>query len=185
MTDHYAVLGFPRRPHIDPAALKSAYLAQAARLHPDAAHGDDASFTELQEAHRVLGQPALRIRHLIELTYPGATVGNSLPAHSALLFDLGSALQRVKAAVEQRDKAITALGRAVAAGAISAARQALTATQAPLAQVEVDISNQLAVLDARWPEVTVDELSALAREYSFLARWKGEVAEWEFRLANG
>ncbi len=185
MTDYFAVLGFPRRPHIDPAALKSAYLAQAAKLHPDAEQGDDASFTELQEAHRVLGQPALRIRHLIELTYPDEVVGNALPSHSALLFDLGSALQRVKAAVEQRDKASTALGRAVAAGAISAARQALTAAQAPLAQVEIGIFAQLSVLDTRWPDVSVEELSALARELSFLARWKGEVAEWEFRLANG
>ena len=185
MTDHYAVLGFPRRPFIDPIALKSAYLAQAARLHPDTAQGDDASFTELQEAHRILGQPALRIRHLIELTHPGLEVGNALPAHSALLFDLGSALQRVKAAVEQRSKATTALGRAVAAGTISAARQALTAAQAPLAKVEAEIDAQLTALDARWPDVTVDELNALARELAFLARWKGEVAEWEFRLANG
>lgn len=185
MTDHFAVLGFPRRPLIDPNALKSAYLAQAARLHPDAAQGDDASFTQLQEAHRVLGQPALRIRHLIELTYPDEVVGNALPSHSALLFDLGSALQRVKAAVEQRDKASTALGRAVAAGAISAARQALAAAQTPLAQVEVDIFAQLSALDARWPGVTAEELSSLARELSFLARWKGEVAEWEFRLGSG
>jgi DnaJ domain len=185
VTDHFAVLGFPRRPHIDPSALKSAYLAQAARLHPDSANGDDARFTELQEAHRVLGQPALRIRHLIELTSPDTVVGNTLPTHSTLLFALGSALQRVKNAVQHREKATTALGRAVAAGEVSAARQALTAAQAPLAQVETEIFAELTALDARWPDVTTEELSTLARELSFLARWKGEVAEWEFRLVNG
>lgn len=185
MSDHFAALGFPPRPALDPAALKQAYLTRAAQLHPDSAQGDDQRFTALQEAHRILSQPALRLRHLIELTHPSATPGSGLPKNSALLFDLGTALQKAKDAAAQREKAQTALGRAVAATQITQARQALTTAAAPLATAEEVILADLATLDTRWPEVSLDELSTLARELAFLARWKNEVSEWEFKLANG
>lgn len=186
MTDHFAVLGFPRRPHLDPTALKQVYLDLASRLHPDSAQGDAAKFAELQEAHRVLGQPALRLRHLLALTHPDTAASEAgLPKNSALLFDLGAALQRAKNAVAQRGKATTALGRAVATQELAAARQALRTAHAPLAAAESGTLSELAALDERWPTVSAEDLAALAREFTFLTRWKAEVAEWEFKLANG
>ena len=186
MTDFFAVLGFPRRPYLDPSALKQAYLDLAARLHPDSAQGDAVKFAELQEAHRVLGQPALRLRHLLALTHPDIAASEAgLPKNSGLLFDLGTALQRAKNAVAQREKATTGLGRAVAAQELAAARQALRSAHAPLTTAESVTLSALAALDDRWPAVSVEELATLAREFTFLTRWKAEVAEWEFKLANG
>jgi len=185
VTDHFAVLGFPQRPGLDPAALKQAYLDLAARLHPDSAQGDDTRFSELQEAHRVLTQPALRLRHLLALSFPDVVASEGgLPKNSAHLFDLGAALQRAKNALAQRAKATTALGRAVAAQELAAASQALRAAHAPLAAAESATLQELAALDKRWPAVSAEELTALAREFTFLNRWKGEVAEYEFQLAN-
>jgi hypothetical protein len=39
-------------------------------------------------------------------------------------------------------------------------------------------------MDRRWPDVSPDELSALATAFKFIARWKSELSEWEFQLSS-
>jgi len=89
------LLGQPRLPWLDPAALKAAFLEQSARLHPDrvrAANAEEqaaatARFAELNAAYHCLREPKERLLHLLELE-AGAPPANvqSVPADTMDLF---------------------------------------------------------------------------------------------------
>ena len=54
MTDYFALLGQPRAPWLDPAALKEAYHRQTLQSHPDTATpGRESDFAGLNEAYQV------------------------------------------------------------------------------------------------------------------------------------
>ena len=70
MPDHFATLAQPRRPWLDPEALRESFHRAAAQHHPDAAGGTDERFAALNTAHAILREPAARLRHLLELEAP-------------------------------------------------------------------------------------------------------------------
>jgi curved DNA-binding protein CbpA len=73
MTDYFALLGEPRRPWLDPGALKKKFMALSGEVHPDRTHGTadpkvgTAAFAELNAAYNCLRDPKERLRHLLEL----------------------------------------------------------------------------------------------------------------------
>lgn len=81
--DPFDALGLPARFDLESAAVERAYLARAARLHPDIARGDpDAArrSAELNEARRVVGEPELRANALLaRLGGPAKEQEKSLP----------------------------------------------------------------------------------------------------------
>jgi DnaJ-domain-containing protein 1 len=93
--DNFALLGQPRQPWLDPAALKAAFLAQSARLHPDRVHAAGAEeqaaatgrFAELNAAYNCLREPKERLLHLLELE-SGAPPANvqSIPGDTMDIF---------------------------------------------------------------------------------------------------
>ncbi len=92
MTDYFALLNEPRRPWIDPGALKSKFIALSSELHPDRAHqrpeiertAANQRYTEFNAAYTCLCDPKERLAHLLQLergsrpedvqTIPAATV---------------------------------------------------------------------------------------------------------------
>ncbi len=95
MTDHFALLGEPRRPWLDTDPLKAKFLALSAEAHPDRVHraGDDTKLaaTErsagLNAAYQCLRAPKERLFHLLclELGQPPAKV-EAVPSGLAELF---------------------------------------------------------------------------------------------------
>jgi curved DNA-binding protein CbpA len=79
MTDYFAVLDEPRRPWLDPEALKAKFLALSATVHPDRVHGEAEGsrnvaqdrYTELNAAYQCLREPKSRLHHLLELERGG------------------------------------------------------------------------------------------------------------------
>ncbi len=75
MTDYFLLLDEPRRPWLDPEALKQKFHARAAAVHPDhlpaaAAAAKVAAqqhYTALNAAYHCLREPKDRLRHLLEL----------------------------------------------------------------------------------------------------------------------
>jgi len=75
MTDYFALLDEPRRPWLDPDALKAKFLALAAKVHPDRVndatggekHAAHQRYTELNAAYQCLREAKERLRHLLEL----------------------------------------------------------------------------------------------------------------------
>ena len=72
MPDFFAILQQPRRPHLEPAALKEAFLRLSAETHPDKASPSGKSaaegrFAEMNTAYHTLRQTRSRLLHLLEL----------------------------------------------------------------------------------------------------------------------
>ena len=88
MTDYFALLDEPRRPWLEPEALKTKFLKLAAEIHPDRKHGAgkiekaaaNRSYAELNAAFNCLAEPKLRLLHLLELERGCETKG--YPANS-------------------------------------------------------------------------------------------------------
>jgi hypothetical protein len=93
--DYFALLGQPRQPWLDLAALKTAFLQQSALHHPDrveSANPEERSaatgrFADLNAAYNCLREPKDRLLHLLELE-SGAPPANvqSVPADTLDLF---------------------------------------------------------------------------------------------------
>jgi|SRR5689334_18781409 len=75
MTDFFALLEEPRRPWLDPEALKAKFLALATEAHPDRVHnstqseklGANERYIRLNAAYSCLREPRDRLIHLLEL----------------------------------------------------------------------------------------------------------------------
>jgi curved DNA-binding protein CbpA len=75
VTDHFALLNEPRRPWIEPDALKEKFLAFSSQFHPDRIHSApeperqaaSRRFSDINAAYNCLREPKDRLRHLLEL----------------------------------------------------------------------------------------------------------------------
>jgi len=183
VTDCFALLGLPRRPHLDAAELKTAHLRLSAAAHPDAERGDPGRFREIQEAHQILASPASRLRYLLELEF-GPMEKMPPSGRQDVFLQVGAALQRARAVPQRREKSQSALARAILAQDEEAARRELAeAVRAVEIALEEAAREELA-LDAAWPVDHPQELARLVSDLVYLSRWKSELAEWTFRLAH-
>ena len=184
MEDAFSLFGLDRRPLIDEAALKEKYLRLAATRHPDLADGDNEKFHLLQDAYKTLREPAARLRHLLELEFPSGGKKSDPAPHAELFMSAGSAVQAAKAVFLRSEKTTTALARALLSPEIAAVLREVRKALESVQKAQDQLTDRLESLDVRWPEVSADELSALAASFSFLSRWKSQLSESEFRLAN-
>jgi curved DNA-binding protein CbpA len=185
MEDAFSLFGLERRPLIDEAALKEKYLRLAATRHPDLTGGNDEKFLLLQDAYKTLREPAARLRHLVELEFPGGEIQSESTPHTELFMSAGSAVQAAKAVFLRSQNTTTALARALLAPDIAAALEQVRGALQSIRQARDQLTVRLENLDMRWPEVSPDELADLASSSAFLLRWKSQLSEWEFRLVNG
>ena len=105
MTDHFALLGAPRKPWLDPAELKEKYFALARTETPGA---------ELNEAFRVLSDPKLRLHHLLKLEGADLAAGRAVPAAVAEIFwDTGTILRETQRWLLRQAGTTSTLARAL------------------------------------------------------------------------
>lgn len=179
MTDYFALLGQPRHPWLDPDILKDAFHRLAATLHPDATgSGDDAAFSELNSAYSALRDPALRLRHLLELEHPGAlATAREIPAGLADLFmRIGGARRRLDAFLERERAADSALARAMLAAEkrhIRADWSELKTTVDAAHSTELD---RLQTLDQSG-SASGEKLAGLHQQFAYLSRWTAQIRE--------
>ncbi len=184
MTDWFAFLDLPPRPQLAEADIKERYLRLAAKYHPDGAGGDEQAFADLQVAYKGLLEPAGRVRHLLAVKFPDfQTAGGAMPL-TELFMEVGPVLQQAKVTSEQLEKATATLSRTMASLAVAETLQKLRSVREAAEQARQSLEARLAELDRRWPEVAPGDLARWASEWNFLAKWRAELNEWEFRLAN-
>lgn len=171
---------------LDRAKLKEAYFALAAETHPDSPTGGSERFREIQESHRTLENLGQRLRHLLQLEFPEASVAARSPAAVGDLFPkVSETCHAIKALVERKAAVQTSVGRAVLAADVKRARERLGEVQQAVENRRGDLIRRLGELDDRWPDVAPEELAELAGDFTYVLRWRRELAEWEFRLENG
>lgn len=203
--DYFAVLGQPRRPWLEPDALKATFLAQSSEVHPDrlnaASSGPrDAAhrrYTELNAAYQCLREPKTRVRHLLELELgrPAAVVQDIPPALMEQFLQVGSLCREVDAFVREHPVQASPLLKVQRAqrglewdGRLAAAMDRLAAQQAELC---AELRGLNAAWDAasakRGPERTqalpLARLEEIYRWLCFLSRWEQQLRERRLQLA--
>lgn len=177
MPDPFELLGFPRRPWLDEATIRTAFQERARHSHPDARGGDADAFAALNSAQSVLARPASRLRLLA-----GDAPLPAMPGDIQLGFRVAEAMRQVHALHEKERATANVLSRALLASEAILLRHDLDEIIAALEAARAGLDSRLQALDARWPDVTGEELAVLAGEYTFLTRWEEQTREGELTL---
>jgi curved DNA-binding protein CbpA len=187
--DHFRTLGQPRRPWLDPEALRNLFHEKTAQTHPDKA-GDPDAFAAVNAAYAVLRDPSTRLRHLLELEHP-EVIKNPPPITAALtdLFVRIATLQQaVGAFVEQLSGAGSPLAQALLASERFDLQRDIERQVAALEAAHAKGVERLRGLDAEWPKrkpETVEQAAVLHQELSYLSKWIWQLREALFRLHPG
>ncbi len=183
MIDYFEILNQPRRPWLDSQSLKVAFNQMAARRHPDVeSTGDGALFIELNSAYATLRQPALRLRHLLELVQPGANAGSRvIPSGlSDVFMELAARRGGLESFLEKQSKASSPLVRALLSEERVAIRGQWKAMKSRVENAWAEAEVRLRELDAGWlaaGAAAYDPLRQLQQELAYLARWTAQIHE--------
>jgi curved DNA-binding protein CbpA len=189
MPDPFAALALPRRPWLEPAAIKEAFHRASAARHPDAPGGDAAAFAALNEAWRTLSDPASRLRHLLALEFPAHVADPAaLPSTLMDFFPRIAALRQSHHHFLHRQKsAAGALGQALLAADRLALERELRRALTELEAENERALEKMRALDADWEQrtaATAECVAALQRRLTFLAKWITQLREAIFTLGG-
>ena len=175
MTDYFALLEVARRPWLDPDKLKEKYFALARERPADA---------ELNEAFRILGDPKLRLQHLLRLQGVDLNSGREIPAILAELFwQTGQLLREIDRWQLRNTQANSALSRALLSGARLQLKEKLRALETQLdAGYAMEIEQLRAIDGGDWPN-NLTNLLELHDAFSYLKRLRDQVKEKQLLLA--
>lgn len=175
VTDHFAELGIPRAAWIDATEIKDRHHQLMVDCHPDKVHGNGDRATRLNAARRSLDNPAARLKHLLELEFPGF---QSLQKPEADWDFFSKIAQIAKMAADLTTNlapSTSPLARAVAQKRTTDVIKAITDIQNELRERELALENRTRLLSASSFEAQT--LSDLAEEWTFLNRWKSAIRE--------
>ena len=187
MPDHFAALAQPRRPWLEPEALRESFHRAAAQHHPDAAGGTGERFAALNAAHAILREPAARLRHLLELEAPALLTRAAPipPALSDLFMQLAARHGALERFLARQSAAASPLARALLAAEKAAHRRDLEAALAQLTAAHAAAFAELRALDTAWDSDTaaaLENLAPLQARFAFLAKWTAQLREDLFKL---
>jgi len=199
MIDCFALLDEPRRPRVDPEALKGRFLAHAAAMHPDRFHNstpaekEEASrrYAELNRAHTVLCDTKDRLAHLLELELGRrpSDVQQVPPAAMELFFQVGQLCRETDQFLAGRGQVTSPMLKVQSFERGLELTDRIAALQQVLAERQGGIDTQLQDLNAAWAaapavgnpqrarELPLERLEMLYRESSFLARWRKQLQD--------
>jgi curved DNA-binding protein CbpA len=198
--DHFSVLNEPRRPWLDPEALKEKFLALSAEVHPD--HVPRASaeekraanerYTEINTAYARLREPRDRLAHLLELER-GARPGviQDIPADLMnVFFDVGRRLKEADAFLAGNAAVTSPLLKVEAFSRGLELRESLESARREIAGRTAALTEDLRRLDAAWVQAAdpnaraplFNPLEEIYRLLSYFSRWSGQLQERIVRL---
>ena len=203
MTDHFALLNFPRRPWLAVEALKQRFHELSTEVHPDQVHDliDEAKeelqrqFAEVNAAHQCLREAKSRVRHLLELEL-GRAPGNvkSIPGEMTVWFmEIGAVCREVYAFLAKREAQDSPLLRAALMGEGMALNDRVTEVHGRLQLELAKVDAELQSLSPRWEvldgqvegraeALPLARLESLGQRLGFWSRWSGQLAERSSRL---
>jgi hypothetical protein len=143
--------------------------------HPDKAETSSNNATQLNEARRVLQNPALRLRHLAELEFPGIPVPSQHVQDWDFFMRTGEAAREAAALAGKKSQLASAL-------ALAAIQADLARCRTRLGDLQEEIAQRLETLAARiksLPEKIDDPATMLllAEDWIFLKRVEKTIRE--------
>lgn len=198
MNDCFALLDEPRRPWIDPEALKNKFLSLSARLHPDRVHNAGEAektaaqqrYLELNAAYNRLRDPKQRLLHLLELEQ-GAKPSDVQNIPSALIPLFTRVNETCRAAdgilKEMRDT-MSPLLRVQLFETSQQSSEQLLELQGQLNGEQDQLLGEIRQIDLVWDKqedrhAILARLEEIYRLLSYFGRWSGQVQERVAQLA--
>ncbi len=183
MVDHFAVLSLPRTAALDENVLHQAYMDKSRTAHPDHG-GSEAHAAEVNAAYESLRSPEKRLKHLLELARPDdAKTWRTVPLDEAMMglfMELGKALETTTKFLERKNKATSALARALLTAEELQHRETLERIGFELEQRRGDMEARLPSLDevlARNDAEVWKQLAAMQARFAYLAKWQTQIRE--------
>ena len=188
MTDYFALLGQPRRPWLDPEALKESFHRLAAEYHPDVA-GENETFAQVNAGYRILKDPASRLRHLLELEYTIDSAGAAqLPPGLTERFMQVATLEReIHVFLRQQGEATSAIQKSLLAGERFAMQRDV---EKLITELETYRDRLLQLLQAEnhlWDQRTTEtgyRLATLQQEFAFISKWIDQLRERSLQIES-
>lgn len=172
--DAYSELGLERKLGLSDETVRGAFRAVGKSRHPDGDGGGDVEgFSRLQEAMRVLLDPAARLRCWLELEGVAGELRGAISNDLMEVFSqVGGVLQRADALIRERDGAESALAKALLEGRVQGCREELE-------EVQQGLAGMVAERVVRFEGIEAGEVDGweVARDLAFLAKWEAQVAE--------
>jgi DnaJ-domain-containing protein 1 len=203
MTDCFALLGEPRRPWIDPEALRQKFLSLSAEFHPDRVHhASDAEkysaqqrYTDINAAYQCLRDPKERLRHFLELergTRP-PEVQTIPPPLMNLFMDVSAMCREADAFLAEQDKVSSPLLRVPLFERGQQHLQKLSVLTLEIKSRRDQLLAELKAIDAGWAAMkdpdplariaTLARLEEMYRLFGYYGRWAVQLSERHMRLS--
>lgn len=184
MTDYFAVLDEPRRPWLDPEALKAKFLSLSAAVHPDRVHGRpeperkeaQRRYTELNAAYQCLRDTKLRLQHLLELERGGKLqdVQEIPPETMDLFFRVGKVCRETDLFLTEKRRVTSPL---LKVGMFERGQQ----WHARVDELALDLRQRMDALEDAL-KGTDPPLEAIYRLVSYYGRWLAQLQERKVQL---
>ena len=195
MSDCFALLGEPRRPRLDPDALKKRFLSLSAEAHPDRVHGASEPekraaqqrYANLNRAYQTLRSPKERLQHLLELE-TGAKPQQVQQVPAGLMeffFSVAELFKQTDTFLAEKTQTVSPLLQVRLFEQGQDWIEKLKALQEQLGLKRRELEAELTELDSEWVEQTdspgrtilLRELEELCRLFSYYAKWEAQVRE--------
>lgn len=206
MTDAFALLGFPRRPWLDPDALKARFHEVSAPLHPDRFHSGTSGerelaqqqFADLSAAFHTLKEPRERLIHLLELEsgQRPRDIQKIPPGTMDLFVDIGQACRAADEFLRDRPEAPSPMLKLKQLQQSLEWNDRLTELQNRVNARNTELTTELRELNAVWDSVQfapgdpsrasalpLERLEQLYRAMSYVGRWTEQLRERLAQLA--
>ena len=183
MIDYFALLGIERRPAIAEETVKGAYFRKSESLHSDPARSGE--LIAVNAAFQTIANPATRIQHLLVLEFGDAGGGQIGPDLGKLFGTIVEVLQIADQELGSLSARSSPILRALAYQSLDGLREKLAQAEKELSQRESDLLDEVAPLDQRWFESTVQSrypLAQIALGLTFVQKWLSQVRERKIRL---
>jgi DnaJ-domain-containing protein 1 len=198
MPDYFALLDEPRRPWLEPEALKQKFLARSTVAHPDKFHSAGESeraaaaqaFAELNAAYNCLVEPKTRLLHLLELER-GAKPKDiqQIPGSLADLFaEVAVTCRQADLFLAEKAKVVSPLLQVKLFERGQEWVEKLNELQRRLSHWHGQLLDQLKSLDEQWatpamrPQV-LPGLEDLYRFFGYFNRWHNQIQERVVQLS--
>ena len=195
MTDYFALFGEPRRPWLEPEALKLKFLALAAETHPDKQRGASETeklaatrrYAELNAAYHCLAESKLRLLHLLELELGAKPrdIQRIPPTLADLFTEVAAVCRDADAFLNEKSKVVSPLLQVRLFERSQEWVERLRMLQSKLASLHDRLIEELKSLDALWLSNSqsnertglLDRLEELYRLFGYFNRWSSQIQE--------
>ncbi len=197
MIDCFALLEIPRRPWLEPQALKERFLAASGQSHPDRVHSAgteerqsaQARYADLNAAYNRLREPKERLQHLLELE-TGAKPPHmqSLPGEWMVLsLGIAQACKAADALIAEKNRTTSPLLQVQLFEKLEGTAETLRRVQQQLNRKVAELNDELQRIDLDWSgaekppganrATLLRRLEELWRLFSYFGRWSSQVQE--------